>query len=250
MGRFIALPGVGRRGSERFIRGDQRLPGVSWRVKIETGPASYAVDDKQYIAVAAGCNANLPFSVATHCTLHGRFDRRASARLGKGGIAGITVAVSMEDVMFRNFAVVVGYAAILVLFTAASVPATQFGTAEEAKAMLEKAVAAVKEDKAKALDMFNNGEGGFKDRDLYVWCANAADGILTAHPTNKGKELRDIEGKKGSPFGKEIMQKAAEGTIKEITYWWPRPDSDKPLEKTTLYTKAGDQICGVGYYKE
>jgi len=37
-------------------------------------------------------------------------------------------------------------------------------------AMLERAVAAVKEDKAKALDMFNNGAGGFKDRDLYVWC--------------------------------------------------------------------------------
>ena len=41
-----------------------------------------------------------------------------------------------------------------------------YGTAEEAKAMLERAVAAVKEDKAKALVMFNNGEGGFKDRDL------------------------------------------------------------------------------------
>ena len=37
-----------------------------------------------------------------------------------------------------------------------------FGTSEEAKAMLEKAVAAVKQDKAKALDMFNKGEGGFK----------------------------------------------------------------------------------------
>jgi hypothetical protein len=46
-----------------------------------------------------------------------------------------------------------------------------YGTSEEAKAMLEKAVAAVKQDKAKALDMFNNGEGGFKDRDLYVFCA-------------------------------------------------------------------------------
>ena len=34
--------------------------------------------------------------------------------------------------------------------------------------MLERAVAAVKKDKAKALDMFNKGEGGFKDRDLYV----------------------------------------------------------------------------------
>ena len=32
--------------------------------------------------------------------------------------------------------------------------------------MLDRAVAAVKEDKAKALDMFNKGEGGFKDRDL------------------------------------------------------------------------------------
>jgi hypothetical protein len=32
-------------------------------------------------------------------------------------------------------------------------------------------------------------------------------------------------------------------------YWWPRPGSDKPLEKTSFYTKVGDQICGVGYYK-
>ena len=54
-----------------------------------------------------------------------------------------------------------------------------YATSEEAKAMLEKAVAAVKQDKAKALDMFNKGEGGFKDRDLYVFCANASDGIMT-----------------------------------------------------------------------
>jgi hypothetical protein len=85
--------------------------------------------------------------------------------------------------MLRNLALVVGYAVILVLSTAAA----DFGTPEEAKAMLEKAVAAVKQDKAKALDMFNTGEGGFKDRDLYVYCANASDGILTAHPYLKGK---------------------------------------------------------------
>jgi Single Cache domain 2 len=153
--------------------------------------------------------------------------------------------------MFRNLAFVVGYAAPLVLFTAISVPAAQYGTAEEAKAMLERAVAAVQEDKAKALDMFNNGEGGFKDRDLYVFCANTSDGIITAHPYgNKGKQLKDIEGKHGAPLGETIMQNATEGTIKEATYWWPRPGTDKPLEKTSFYTKAGDQICGVGYYKE
>ena len=102
-----------------------------------------------------------------------------------------------------------------------------FGTSEEAKAMLEKAVAAVKQDKAKALDMFNKGEGGFKDRDLYVFCANASDGIMTAHPYGyKGKQLREIFGKKGYPFGQEIMEKATEGEIKEVSYWWPRPGSD------------------------
>ena len=153
--------------------------------------------------------------------------------------------------MLRNLAFVVGFAVIQVLSTTASVWAADFGTAEEAKAMLERAVAAVKEDKAKALDMFNNGEGGFKDRDLYVWCANASDGIITATPYwNKGKQLRDIEGKRGAPFGETVMENATEGTIKETTYWFPRHPTGEVLEKTLFYTKAGDQICGVGYYKK
>ena len=88
----------------------------------------------------------------------------------------------MEEVMTRKLAFVVGYAVILVSSTITLVAAADFGTAEEAKAMLERAVAAVKKDEAKALDMFDTGEGGFKDRDLYVFCANASDGILTAHP--------------------------------------------------------------------
>ena len=140
----------------------------------------------------------------------------------------------------------------LFLFTAVGTTrAGQYGTPNEAKAMLERAVAAVKEDKAKALDMFNKGEGGFKDRDLYVWCANASDGIVTATPYwNRGKQLKDLEGKRGAPFGQTVMQNATEGTIKETTYWWPRPGTDKPLEKTALYTKVGDQICSVGYYKD
>jgi hypothetical protein len=71
---------------------------------------------------------------------------------------------------------------------------TMYATSEEAKAMLEKAIAAVKQDKAKALDMFNKGEGGLKDRDLYVWYANASDGIMTAHPwLENGKWSRDAQ---------------------------------------------------------
>ena len=51
---------------------------------------------------------------------------------------------------------------LIVLYTAASLAAADFGTPAEAKAKLERAVAAVKEDEAKALDMFNTWEGGFK----------------------------------------------------------------------------------------
>jgi Single Cache domain 2 len=149
-----------------------------------------------------------------------------------------------------NLAFVVGFSVIQVLSTATLVAAAEFGTAEEAKAMLERAVAAVKEDKAKALDMFNKGEGGFKDRDLYVWCANASDGIATANPHGKkGEKLSDIKGKHGAPMGDTIMHNATEGTILLTIYWWPRPGTDKPLHKKTFYTKVGDQICGVGYYK-
>ena len=94
--------------------------------------------------------------------------------------------------------------------------------------MLEKAVVAMKENKEKALKKFNKGEGGFRDRDLYVFCADARDGVLTRQ---------------------EIMKNATEGTFKEVTYWWPRPGTEKPLEKRTFFTKVVGQNCGVGYYK-
>jgi hypothetical protein len=154
--------------------------------------------------------------------------------------------------MLRTLTSATGLAAILVLFAVDSGPAAQaqFGSEKDARAMLDRAVAALKENKEKALEMFNKGEGGFKDRDLYVFCANASDGILTAHPHLKGETLQDIVGKKGFPLGKEIMRTATEGKVAEVTYFWTRPGSDKPLEKHTFYTKVSGQNCGVGYYKE
>lgn len=46
------------------------------------------------------------------------------------------------------------------------------------------------------------------------------------------------------------MQNAAEGQIKQVSCWWPRPRSGKALEKRTFYTKVEGQNCGVGYYKK
>jgi hypothetical protein len=132
------------------------------------------------------------------------------------------------------------------------------GTADEAKAMLMKAVTAVKADKAKALDMFNKGEGGFRDRDLYVFCANASDGALVAigNPNLKpalGMDVRAGENSTGTAFGAEIyaaMQKP-EGQITEVSYVAATPGvDDKLLAKVTLVARADSDLgCGVGYYK-
>lgn len=127
--------------------------------------------------------------------------------------------------------------------------AQQFGTAAEAKAMLEKAVAAVKADKAKALDSFKAGTDGFKDRDLYPFCANASDGVFTAHPTLTGKSLKELKDKEGKALGEAILGSAQEGKIVEVDYKWPRPGTDQPVQKVSFVTKVGDQVCAVGYYK-
>src|SRR6266566_780572 len=82
--------------------------------------------------------------------------------------------------MMRTFMIAAASVAVLTLSPAAFAQKADHGTADEAKAMLVKAVAAVHADKTKALDMFNKGEGGFLDRDLYVFCGNISDGKIVA----------------------------------------------------------------------
>ena len=78
--------------------------------------------------------------------------------------------------MTCTFIIAAASAAMLTLSAAAFAQQGQTGTAQEARAMLDKAVAAVKADQAVALGMFNKGEGGFRDRDLYPFCFRIGDG--------------------------------------------------------------------------
>jgi hypothetical protein len=131
------------------------------------------------------------------------------------------------------------------------------GTAAEAKVMLEKAVSAVKADKANALDMFNKGEGGFQDRDLYVFCSNINDGRLVADGNPNAKQLigtddRTLKDSTGKAFGQELFAagQKPEGQISEVGYLFPKPGPDKtPVPKVSFVTSVGDIYCGVGYYK-
>jgi hypothetical protein len=126
----------------------------------------------------------------------------------------------------------------------------QFGTAAEAKSMFDRAVAAVNADKAKALAAFNAGQDGFPDRDLYPFCANASDGVFTAHPSLRGTQIRDLKDAAGNAFGEQILRAgSAEGQVNEVSYSFPRPGGTAPAPKASYVTKVRDQVCAVGYYK-
>jgi signal transduction histidine kinase len=138
--------------------------------------------------------------------------------------------------------------AIAFLGSTFDVQAAEYGSSAEAKAMLEKAAKELKADKQAALQKFQKGEGGFKDRDLYPFCGGP-DGMFTAHPSLVGKSLRDLKDKSGKPLGQEIYKTAQEGKIGEVAYMWPRPGTTEPVQKVSYVTKVGDQVCAVGYYK-
>ena len=100
--------------------------------------------------------------------------------------------------MFRTFMIAAASAAVIALSPTAF--AQGQGTADEAKAMLAKTVAAVKADKAKTLDLINKGEGGFLDRDLYPFCSNVSDGktVAVGNPNAKqvmGEDAQDPKGR-------------------------------------------------------
>jgi len=135
--------------------------------------------------------------------------------------------------------------------------AQQFGTAADAKAMLEKTATALKADRTKTLDLINKGEGGFLDRDIYPFCFNVSDGknLAVASPNAKqflGKDIRENKDATGKAYGLELYAAAQkpEGQITEISYMFPKAGADKtPVAKVSFVTRAGDLGCGVGYYK-
>ncbi len=120
--------------------------------------------------------------------------------------------------------------------------------------MLLKAVAAIKADRDVALAMFLKGEGGFRDRDLYVFCNRMSDGKNLAGPVSvpAGTDARSRKDPTGRDYGKELYAagQKPEGQITEVNYLFPKPGTTAPaVAKASFVTRVADLYCGVGYYK-
>lgn len=127
------------------------------------------------------------------------------------------------------------------------------GTPDEAKAMVEKAVALIQaEGKDNAFKKIDDKSGSFVDRDLYVFVISLESGNTVAHGTNKaliGKNLTKVKDADGKLFVNEMLELGKTAGQGWVDYKWANPVTKKIEAKSSYIRKVGDVIVGVGVYK-
>ena len=123
--------------------------------------------------------------------------------------------------------------------------------ADEAKAMVEKAVAYVQANgKEKALAEFKDPKGQFAKGELYVfaWDMNGTN-IAHINPKQVGINVLELPDVDGKYFRKEGMELVKKNGSAWVDYKFKNPTNNKVEQKTTYLKKVGDIIVGCGAYK-
>ena len=139
----------------------------------------------------------------------------------------------------------------LILAASMGATAAEMGTPDEAKAMSQEAAALVNEQGDAAFATFAAKDGGFLEKDLYVFCMDL-EGTMLSHavkPELVGKNLKDFN-KYGDHLFQDMIAVAAGDGEGWVDYNWPYPGSDEVKQKTS-YIIQNDKgfFCGVGAYK-
>lgn len=127
------------------------------------------------------------------------------------------------------------------------------GTADEAVAMVKKAVAKIKtEGREKAFAAFADpGNKEFHDRDLYIFVYDL-NGVNLAHGNNPkmvGKTLLEMKDREGKPLIREMVEVAKSKGKGWIDYKWPNPVTQTVEAKSSYVERVEDMLVGSGIYK-
>jgi len=128
------------------------------------------------------------------------------------------------------------------------------GTAAEATAMVDKAIAHIKKvGREKAFADFNNKSGPFTDRDLYVVVYDMKGKVL-AHGANEkmiGKDVIELRDNDGKYFVKERVEMMSKGPGASgwQDYKFMNPVSRQIEPKQMYLRRFEDLIVGCGVYK-
>jgi signal transduction histidine kinase len=142
------------------------------------------------------------------------------------------------------------FVGIFVLGVISSVSAA--GSADEAKALVEKAIAFYKANgKEKVIAEINNVKGQFVKGELYVFIWDLNGTVLAHGPNPKliGKDVSELRDADGKLFVKEGVELAKAKGSGWVDYKWTNPVSKKIDAKSTFVKKADDMIFCCGIYK-
>ena len=124
-------------------------------------------------------------------------------------------------------------------------------SAEQAKALLDKAAADLSKDEKGTLKAINSLQGGFLQDDLYVFAVDLDTGRYVAHGTNLrllNTDFAKIKDPDGKPVGEPILAMMAKQDQGEYEYRWKNPVTGKVENKHAYLKKVGHLLVAVGYY--
>jgi cytochrome c len=131
--------------------------------------------------------------------------------------------------------------------------AEERGTPNEAKKMVDDAVAHIKEvGPAKAFEDFSTPGGKWHNKDVYLFCYKM-DGTNVCHGANKaliGKNLIELKTADGQLLIKNLVEIAQTKGSGWIDYQWPHPITKKTEAKRAYVIKIPgfDGLVGAGVY--
>ena len=155
--------------------------------------------------------------------------------------------------MKRCFALLVA-ALMLALGATSAAAQDKKGTAAEATAMVDKAIAHIKKvGREKAFADFDNSKGAFTDRDLYVVVYDMKGKVLAhgANPKMIGKDVIDLRDSDGKYFVKERVEMMSKGPNAKgwQDYKFMNPVSRQIEPKSMYLQRFEDVMVGCGIYK-
>jgi len=144
--------------------------------------------------------------------------------------------------------------AILMSIALPATATSEFGTRDEAIAMVKRVQEEFKKDGAEATfkAVSDKSVKDFHDRDLYPFIYDMS-GKCVAHgarPALIGKNLIDLKDQDGKFLIREMVAISNRSGSGWINYKWPNPLTNKIEDKSSYFEKMGDYFVGVGIYKQ
>jgi cytochrome c len=159
-------------------------------------------------------------------------------------------ALALAEMLYR---LVLSLLCLALALCVAAAAASDFGTKEEAVAMVKRVQEKFKADGAEATFKAVNDKSipEFHDRDLYPFIYDLK-GVNVAHgarPALVGKNLISLKDQDGKYLVQEILEIANDPGSGWVDYKWPNPLTNKIEDKTSYIEKMGDFFVGVGVHR-